>query len=175
MAKHKHGPRKSVDIITTKQRTIWIIRGMYCLSLASLHPHVFWAGQSNVGLLFTATAEQQAGTHHTDELKYNNIGGLKQDQQENSSSATITIYELICFEETWIYIYIFCFLQLWNGKSCWSLPHGRQGLLHHTKSVSWLLMIWRCQELGHQQQWYWPNSLMTFWPQHQKGWKLTSI
>ena len=109
MAKHKHGPRKSVDIITTKQRTIWIIRGMYCLSLASLHPHVFWAGQSNVGLLFTATAEQQAGTHHTDELKYNNIGGLKQDQQENSSSATITIYELICFEEKWIYIYIFCF------------------------------------------------------------------
>ena len=35
------------------------------------------------------------------------------------------------------------------------LPCRRQGLVHPTKSIPWLLMSWRRKEPGHQQPWYW--------------------
>ena len=34
------------------------------------------------------------------------------------------------------------------------LPHGRQRLIYYTYSISWLFMIWRCKEPGHQQSWW---------------------
>ena len=36
-------------------------------------------------------------------------------------------------------------------------PRVRQGPAYSTKSISWLLMSWRCKEPGHQQPWYWPS------------------
>ena len=34
------------------------------------------------------------------------------------------------------------------------LLHVREGPAYFTYSISWLLLSWRCKELGHQQTWY---------------------
>ena len=49
-------------------------------------------------------------------------------------------------------------------------PQGRQEPVCNTWSVSWLLMVWRRKEPGHQQPWYWPCLLTVFHCPHGKGW-----
>ena len=38
------------------------------------------------------------------------------------------------------------------------IPRGGHGTMHHTPSVTWLLMAWRRKSPRHQQPWYWPRS-----------------
>ena len=60
-------------------------------------------------------------------------------------------------EDKNIYLHFMSILHIDITQAIEILPQARQELIYSTKSISWVMMSWRCKEPGHQQPWYWPS------------------